>query len=256
MISIGVEVHVEEGGLVREGLGITDLNGEISLAELLFFTKQSLIVVADQVLAEEQAAGFDKTPVVLVDGKQGKSLFDVNPLGQIDFVSRASMSDILQFTYQTLLEKSPIWTGRYKASHYVFWNGNQVATDQASLEAWLKTNPEFGDKDLIRFVDIQPYARKLERMGITEGKQKTRTTKSRDKRKAARGVRVLQPNGVYYLTSRAVRNKYKQNSIIQFDFITGSSLGITGSFASSQGKKSRTYLYPSITISVQETGVV
>lgn len=256
MFTANIEISVTENGRKAPQYTLDgDLSGELTLAELLAFTKQSLILIADEVLSEEQAMGFDKTPVVVVDGRQNKAVADVSPIGKIEFVARADIGDILTETYQAILDRSPVLTGTYKASNYVFWNGRQVATDMAALQSWLDSEPNFDDKDLIRFVDIQPYARKLEREGITAQRTKTRTVQSRDKRKAAQGVKVLAPNGVYYLTTRAIRNKYKNNSTIAFEFISGSQLGIQGGFAKKPGKKSRTYLYPSILISVQENGV-
>lgn len=231
-----------------------DFDGHLTLAELLDFTKQVLIVTADTVLREEQSRGFDKTPVVVVDNVIGRPVINVNPVGKLEFVSRADMGDIVLETYAGLIDRSPVLTGQYKSSNYIFWNGKQVATDMSSLQTWIDSSPEFKDSDLIRFVNIEPYARKLERLGVTEQRQQSRSIKSRDKRRAAQGVRVLAPNGTYFLTARSMRTKYKRNSIIRFEFISGSQLGITGSFAPKRGKPGRAYLYPSILISVQEGG--
>lgn len=261
MNSFTVDFSVEENGRKRPEYTLdTDLNGEISLADFLEFTKSSLIITADTVLAEEQLLGFEKNPVIVVDGRQGKSVLNVNPFGTIEIVSRVNMQDILLETYKGIIHRSPVDTGQYVKSHYVFQNGKQVATDLASLESWLASNPKFEQKDLIRFVNIQPYARKLERRGITAQNQgqliKTRTVKSRDKRKAAQGITVAAPNGAYYLTSRAIRAKYKRNSVIKFSFISGASLGISGNFkVGRKGKPGRPYLYPTIIISVEEGGI-
>lgn len=232
-----------------------DLDGNLSFKEFLNFTKTVLIVTAATVLKEEQDQGFDKTPVVIVDGNTFKRVIDVNPLGKIEFVARQDMSDIVLETYQGILDRSPVLTGQYKSSNFVFLNGQQVATDKSSLDAWLATNPAFDDKDLIRFVNIEPYARKLERLGVTEQRQQSRTVQAR-KRRGKGGGRVLAPNGTYFLTSRSIRSKYKRNSIIRFEFISGTQLGITGSFAGKGGKPGRAYLYPSILISVQESGTL
>lgn len=231
-----------------------DLDGNLSLAELLDFTKQALIVTADTVLKEEQAKGFDKTPVITVDNTVGKAVINVSPLGKIEITARADMGDVVLETYQGILDRSPVLTGQYKSSNFVFWNGKQVATDKASLTAWVESNPAFQDEDLIRFVNIEPYARKLERLGVTEQRQQSRTVQGRGKRRASGTGRVLAPNGTYFLTARAIRSKYKRNSIIRFEFISGSQLGLGSSFAPKRGKPGRAYLYPSILISVQESG--
>ncbi len=273
MINVQVHMFVEEGGLVQERLGI-DQDGEISLAELLTFMKLSLKEISKDVLGEEQANGFDKDPVVIVDGTQGKSLDDVKPFGQIEYVAKADVGDIMIETYSLIMDKSPVLTGEYKAHNYVLLNGNQIASNMDELRAWIDSGPTLTDKDLIRFVDIMPYARKLERHGITAQTKGTslssRTRTSRSKRKN-RGtvIRVNQPNGVYYLTNRIIRAKYRFNSVIRFEFVSGSVIGITNDKGVNRkfkgGKKNkagivrgigRSYLYPSILISVRASGAV
>lgn len=267
MPPFSLEISVEETGKYAPQWDLdSDLNGEASLADFLAFTKQSLILIADEVLHEEQGKGFPKDPIVVVDGRTNKSPFDVNPLGSIEFFSKANMEAVILETYQALLGRSPVDTGQYIASNYVFLNGIQVATDLASLQAWLNTQPKFEDKDLVRFVNIAPYGRKLERLGITAQRRSIRQTKSRDKRGRS-GTHILAPNGTYFLTARAIRRKYKRNSVIKFSFIPGSQLGLTSTFKTERGgarssglfkrkKPGRTYLYPTITISVQESGIV
>lgn len=263
-MEFSVDVSVSESGRKRPEYTLnTDLDGSVTLVDLLEFLQTSLIVTADEVLSEEQAKGFDKNPVILVDGSSSKPLVNVSPLGTIEIVARADMDDIITDTYAGIVGRSPVKTGRYKSSNYVFLNGKQVATDTESLNAWLKTNPDFQDEDIVRFVNIQPYARKLERLGVTADKQVSRSvrrTKSfvvdGQKYSAADGVKLNQPNGVYFLVARSIRAKYKRNSIIKFSFITGENLGISGNFKiGRRGKPGRTYLYPTITISVQESGV-
>lgn len=260
-MNFSVDISVEEKGRRRPEYRLnTDLRGEITLQDLLEFTKSSLIITADEVLKDEQDRGFDREPVLVVDGRQGKPIQSVSPLGQIEFVARQNMKDILLEAYNALLYRSPVLTGRYKSSHFVFVNGKQVASDLNSLTLWLNSNPNFRQSDLIRIVNIQPYARKLERYGIRAGDGgnigRRRTERSRDKRKAAQGHRILAPNGAYFLTARAIRAKYKRNSVIRFTFISGGSLGIRGNFKlGRKGKPGRPYLYPSIVISVQERGI-
>lgn len=256
MLSLAVDFSVYEDGRKKPQYTLdTDLNGEVSLADFLDFTKQVIIVTADTVLKEEQALGFDKSPVVTVDGRVGKPVINVSPLGSIEFTSRANMSEVILETYSALIYRSPFLTGRYKASNFVFLNGQQVASDLLSLQSWLGSNPKFEDRDLVRFVNIQPYARKLERLGVTGQRQKSRIVGKKKKGLIGPARGVLVPNGNYFLTARAIRAKYKRNSTIKFTFISGSGLGITGSFKQSRsGKPGRPYLYPSIVISVSEQG--
>lgn len=258
-----VDIAVSESGRKSPQYTLeSDLSGEVSLLDFLKFTKQSLILIADEVFREEKLKGFDKNPVVVVDGRAGKRVEDVSPLGQIELVARTSSLEILKETYEGLIHRSKILTGTYIDSHYVFLNGTQVATDMPSLLLWLASGPAIKDKDVIRFVNIQPYARRLELLGVTNQRQQNRMEKSRRKKggRTITGGKIRAPNGTYFLTARAIRSKYKRNSNIRFTFITGASLGITGSFKSAGKYKrkksaSRTYLYPTIVITIQERGV-
>lgn len=236
----------------------TDLNGSISLLDFLKFTKQALLSTAVEVLHDAQGDGFDRNPIVAVDGRVGKDPATVNPFGQIEFTSRVNVSDLLVETYEALLGRSPVLTGRYKSSHYVFLNGKQVANDLSSLKSWVATNPEFSEKDLVRFVNIQPYGRKLERLGVTAQRTRSRTSRTKDKRSGQVRERFRQPNGAYFLTARAIKAKYKRNQSIRFGFISGAQLGVSGAFKSGRpGRNSagRPYLYPTITIYLNERGM-
>jgi hypothetical protein len=256
-MNITVDYSVYEKGSRKPEYTIeTDLKGEVSLADFVQHIQSVLVVTANEVLREEQALGFDKDPIIAVDGRVGKPLSSVHPFGVIEITAKSDMKEIVLETYNSLLKRSPVLTGRYKSSHFVFLNGTQVATDLSSLTSWLGTSPNFNDKDLIRFVNVQPYGRKLERLGVTAGRTKTRTVSNKSKKTGVTRSRLLQPNGAYFLTGRAIRAKYKRNSVIKFTFISGDSLGISGSFKQTRrGKPGRRYLYPSIIISVQQEGI-
>lgn len=251
MVSFDVEVNVVEGGLVREGFG--SMTSNVTLQDLLAYTKSQLIFIAGDVLAEEQAAGFDQNPLVLVDGQTGKQIANVSPLGSIEYVARADMGDVILDTYQSILDQSPVVTGAYKSANYVFLNKDAIAGDMATLTAWVNSNPVFNDTDFIYFINVAPYARKLENLGVTSSRQQSRTV-SKDHRRVKGGARVVVPNGTYYVVARSIRSKYKNNSTIKFNFVSGSSFALTGNFASKGGKPGRTYLYPSIAISAKQGG--
>lgn len=264
MVSFAVDISVSENGRRKPEYTLdTDLNGEITLQDLLQWTKSALIITSDEILKEEQSFGFDKNPILIVDGRKNKNVKDVSPLGQIEFVSRQNISDILTEAYDAILDLSKVKTGRYKSSHYVFQNGNQVATDKASLEAWLKTNPEIRDNDLVRIVNIQPYARRLELLGVTSQRQQSRTEDKGRRKGVTTGIRIRKPNGAYQLAYRRIKSKFKANIFIGFKFIPGSQLGLTAYFKKGRkterpGNKTsagRTYLYPSLIFKIQERGL-
>lgn len=257
--TFSVDISVSENGRKRPEYAVdTDLDGEITLQDLLEWTRAALIITADEVLKDEQSMGFDQTPLLLVDGRRGKQVQNVSPLGSIQFIARQPFGDILVAGYQGILDRSKVLTGKYKSSNYVFLNGVQVATDMPSLQDWLKTSPDFKDRDTVRIVNIQPYARRLELLGVTAQRSNPKLQDKGRRKKVVTGTFVKLPNGAYQLTARSLITKYKQNVIIKFTFLPGTSLGLTGSFKGGRkGKNSagRPYLYPSIVFTIQERGI-
>lgn len=267
MIQFAVDFQVYEDGKKRPEYTLnSDIGGEISLADLVDFFKTTLIVTADTVLKDEQNMGFPAQDyVTFVDGKVNRNFTQVKPFGTVEFARKVDLRDVLLDTYNGLLTRSPVWTGEYKKHHFVFLNGKQVASDLSSLESWLNSDPDFEDTDKIRFVNTQPYARRLERLGVTEGRTKTRGSV---RKKKGRGdfhtvfVKFNLPNGAYALTARAIVSKYKRNSSIRFEYISGAGMGLVGQGRSfkfgRRGKNSagRAYLYPSIIINVRESGII
>ena len=257
-MKFSVAVSVTEDGKKAPEYSInTDLSGELSFRDLMGFVKLTLISTAQEVLKEEQAKGFDKNPVVTVDGKPNPNIYGVKPFGKIEYNARADMDKILSETYQGLLDRSPVWKGDYKRAHLVYLNNTLVAQDLASLRAWLKSGVDFKESDVIIFVNVEPYARKLERWGVTAQRSRYKGKKAHSKEQASKILHSSSPNGVYHLTSRMIRSKYKRNSMIKFMFLSGTSLNVQGNFkVGRKGKPGRAYLYPSIIISVKESGIV
>lgn len=268
-VDFSVDMFVYEKGKRKPGYTIeSDLDGKVTLEEYVRFMKLTLLTIARDTLKEEQARGFDLKPTVLVDSRRGKNLEAVKPFGRIDFIARLDIKEILMETYQGLLDRSKIVTGQYVESHFVFWNTNRVATNKQELEAWYDSNPPVKPGDRILFVNTAPYARRLERYGVVKGsksKSRLRYQKSSDKRKRS-GLdgKVLASNGVYFLTTRAIKRKYGKQTKIEFKNIPGSTLGITNfQFKSKSTKKPKgakkstgTYLYPTLLIVVDSAGGV
>lgn len=259
--TFAVDISVFERGRRKPEYSLdSDLTGEMTLQELLEWTKTALIVTADEVLKDEQSLGFDKDPIMLVDGRRNRDIRTVSPLGRIDFIARQEVGDVLIDAYKGVLNRSKVLTGRYKGSHYVFHNGAQIATSLRELEVWFAFKTvEIKDKDTFRIVNIQPYARKLELLGVT-AQRTNKKTEDKGRRKGIKTGQVFKvPNGAYQLTTRSIKSKYKQNVLIRFSFLSGSSLGLAGTFKSGRkGKNSagRPYLYPSIIITIQERGTI
>lgn len=255
MVKMDVELSVADRGLTTERFGYLR-DSQMELEDLLAWTKNQLIVISDLVLREEQEKGFDKEPVMLVDGRKNKRIEDVKPLGQVEFIARQDLTDVLLEAYNTLLELSKVRTGTYKSSHFVFYNGRRVATDLPSLESWLQT-ATFSDKDVVRIINVQPYARRLELLGVTSTRQQNRRESATRAAKRKSGTQVRLPNGTYHLASRRLKSKYKNNVQINFTFLPGTTLGLSGSFKSGNSKSSvgRAYLYPTLVFRVQARGI-
>lgn len=264
-----VDLFVFERGKRRPEYTLeTDLDGKVTLEDYVNFMKLTLLTIARDTVKEEQRRGFDKNPTILVDNRRGKPLEAVKPFGKIDFIARADIRDVLVETYQGLIDRSKIVTGQYVESHFVFWNTNRVATNMQELQAWYDSSPAVKPGDRIVFVNVAPYARRLERYGVVKGSQsksRLRYQRSSDKRKRS-GLdgKILAANGVYFLTTRSIKRKYGKQTKIQFKFIPGSTLGLNNfKFQSKTAKRPKgakkstgTYLYPTILIVVDSAGGV
>lgn len=265
--SISINI-IEKGKDAPKYIIQDDLDGRASLEDFIRYTKGVLISTALTVLKEEQAEGFDSDPITVIDNRQAKNINDVNPLGRILFVSRADKSQILIDTFASILEKSPVSSGNYEKQNIVTFNGKEIASTPQQLAAWIVANPNFKPNDTMRFLNLAPYARKLERYGVSKGHQKFRITRSKG-RAGKQGKKVLAPNGTYYLTYQEVKANYKNQARIVFEFLPGSSLGIASKLGhgAQRGKthfKARnkregirgtsSYLYPTISITFTAGG--
>lgn len=272
-----VTYTIKTVGINRSKVGSSDLindyNGESTLHYFFSIMKEALITIAADVLKEEQANGFDPLPTLKVDNRFNKSVDQVSPLGKIQYLARGSMKEILLDTFEAILKRSPDVTGEYKSHNVVTFNGIQIATNRAELDGWLdrreKASKAFQDKDIFRFVNTAPYARKLERLGVT--RQRTKMKQETNKRATARGrgrtfgrTAVKLPNGAYTLVAREIKRKYKNNSFIAFRFVTGDQIGMSGNDSSwKTGKRhrrnykvdGRPYLYPTILIYAVSAGL-
>ena len=252
---------------------------QTSFEELLKYTKESLIRISTEVLAEEQARGFDKNPVTIVDNKFNAPIESVNPLGKIEFAAAQSLEEIALHIFDSIEKRSKVDTGLYKKYNIVAMNGVVIALNRNELVDYFKNNPTSRPGDKLRFINATPYARKLERYSKYSGKSGSgvKWRKSTDKKgrsgilrpyKTKDGVKealhVLAENGTYYLSARSALNKYKRNAFIKYESLPGNYLGIENLvIIGSNGKPLRRtykkqgtpYLYPTILVYVHETGI-
>ena len=259
-----VSYTVKERGKNRPEYNVdNDINGNATLENLFAFTKGALIQISDEVLREEQADGFDKKPTLVVDNKLNRRKEDVNPLGKIQYIARSNVKEIVMACYDLIRRKSPVRKGNYLSNNLAFFNGTLIARSRSELERWLDNKKDFEPRDIVRFVNTSPYARKLERYGVAAGKMgsivkntKYRQAKKHEKRRNG-ASQILKPNGAYALAFRALQRSFKNNSFLKFELIQGQKLGLTrqdGLYK--KGRiKGQPYFYPSILISLVEAGL-
>lgn len=253
---------IEKGKKAPNYLIDSDIGGKVTLEQLLDFTKRSLIAISDTVLEEELAKGFDKKAKLVVDGKEGKSKYEVNPLGKIQYIARADFKKMVLYAFDAIATRSKVVKGRYFANNAVFYNSYPIATTRTELEKWLETKNSFNDSDFLRFVNLVPYARKLEYLGISKGRRQSKTRDPSRSDKSKVGIKIKVPNGAYTLAYRAIKRKFKHNvKNLSFHFLPGSQMGLTGpgrtfKKGGKKGQKGRPYLYPSILITLSEKGLI
>lgn len=255
---------------------LDDINGQDSYEDMLRFLKQAHIRIAKDVLKEEQKKGFDKDPRKRIDNVFDKIEEQVKDFGKIEYFAKQSFSEAMMFIYKKIEEKSAIQTGTYKMYNYVFFRGSLVARSMKDLETWLEGRT-FAATDRIRFVNLTPYGRRLEYLGVSRNKKgnrsKLRMGKASSrysrfmegaKKRVKPGTLVSRPNGTYYLALRAARRKFKGVGRIKHEFVQGTDLanipimnvgdGLRYKARTEFVKDGRPYLYSSIVVDFNELG--
>lgn len=237
-----------------------DANGKLSLKRLVTFVNGVLVRVTNEVLKEELNRGFPTEYVEITDGVVGKPYVDVDitKRGTIEITAQESIEDLVKFIYETVTGKSKIVTGRYEDSNIMLYNRSEVASTTSEALKWART-ARIKQGDTIQFLNFQPYARRLERMGVTAQKSRPKLGKVRNSKKNRASTRVgFKPNGVYYLTSLLARKKFSKGvGKIKFEFITGetsisNASDISRNTFAGDGRK---YLYPSIIVVFDTRGL-
>jgi len=277
-MGLSLDISVSESGKGQKAWNLeSDLNGKATEAEMQTFLRTALIQIAPQALREEQARGFDKKPRVRVDNQWDRPIEGVKPFGKIEYFARQNAIEAIGQIYNEISKRSLVDTGQYRDSNYVIVNRKVVATNLAELKAWMFTTAKTGlpSNTIVRFVNVTPYAARLEFAGYSKGVRggsKGKRIGSRKTRaaKKAPGGRAAKPNGTYVLAHRIARSKYKSiANFIKFTFIPNGFDGINisgnGVFRTSykevDRKGNRTkragqpYVYPSIVLDFSEKGV-
>lgn len=280
-----VEVEVFEGtGRKRVNYSLEgDINGAQTLEELLMFNQQATLQIGRTVLKEEQNKGFDKQPRQRTDNVFDKQDINVKPLGKIEYFARRDVGLALVEFYREVDKRSPEVTGQYRSGNVLFFNGVEVADTLSGVQAWVEARSKkgFRETDEIRLVNVNPYARKMEFLGVrkgtrgrTKGVNENIGRKFGNRKRNKRTVKFSKPNGAYALAFRSIRNKYKSlASVLSFTFMPNGTNGIQIQDAGpgfrnqftprpgaklskrDQGRYGRPYLYPSIRFKLDGSGV-
>lgn len=211
--------------------------------------------------------------VIIIGNRVVKDEFSARPFQTISYKTKLeTLTPALKDAARLIFDRSPVRRGAYLANNVLFKNNVLVAKGYTNILTFLDSDSP-DDKDIYRFVNVTPYARKLERRGVrreTQGRNKGRNTRPENKRiKQVKGVDTVVPNGAYVLANRALRRKYKElKQNIRFSFIPiepsvvrridTSGRDTTGYvFAKNREGKGagRPYLYPSITMTVNKETV-
>lgn len=268
-MSVNVSYSVHETGKNSKQWNLAaDFTGENTLKDLEASLKQTLIKVALETKEEEEEKGFDRNARVRVDNKFDRDINTVSAFGKIEYFARFAAKEAILNIYKEIEIRSPVGaTGIYKSSNYVIYNDRHVASSYTELKAFVEMQGKkgFADNDTIRFINVTPYARKLELKGIkrgVRGKSKgKKSEKARTGKSKITGNIIKKPNGAYYLAYRVARLKYKAvANFMKFAFLPGGARGITvmpgSGFRTTFVKDGRPYLYPTIVLSLNTKGIM
>ena len=244
----------------------SDLKGEATVLDFKTFIQRAQWMIAEEVLKEEQGQGFDKKPRVRTDNKWGKNPREVKFFGKIEYFSRQNIGEALLAAYEMVRARSPVVTGQYLASHYVYVNQKIVATSKGELAIWLKANERvLKDGDLVRIINVTPYASRIEIRGLSRG------TRGKSKGKTINRMKNAFGSGAYALAARAINARFKAAGRVRFQMMPNGFGGVhiqpTGHFRTSyisdviRGRKNKRkrfsgpYVFPSIAFKISGEGI-
>jgi hypothetical protein len=150
--------------------------------------------IVDARVTNRQILGREPPFKVFVDGNEGAALETVRPDGVI-VVDFQLVNELLLWIGTQLEANSPFETGRYKRSHALFADGQQVS--------WETGVPQEAEEYV--FINLVPYARKIERGFSSEA-----------------------PDGVYQVVATLARRQFRDFASITFAYRTAIGGGIVG----------------------------
>lgn len=160
-----------------------------------------------------QALGRPTRRTIYVDGREGASLSQVRPDGEI-VAEFELFNDVLSWVSDQLERHSPVKSGRYKRSHGLFADGAQIDAQQTRIP----------DAQEYVFINIVPYARKIES-----------------------GASSQAPDGVYQAVATLARRRFGNLARISFTYRTA----IAGAIVTGRKGNRSSLRNPAITITTR-----
>lgn len=130
---------------------------------------------------------------ITVDGRRGAALETVKPSGGLIVAEWELFGEVLAWIGQTLRDRSPRVSGDYRNGHTLFADGVETVVGADVPEA-----------DVYTFINLVPYARKLE-VGKTE---------------SGRDFLIQVPNRIYERTYRDAKSRFGNQAKITFGYET------------------------------------
>lgn len=248
-------------------LSVEGVSKEVfSINEVLEDLRRELIIYADEVFEFEKKSGFTDKPRIIVDGKFNKPIEGVRPFGKIEYINTATdfVEEIIM-AFDEIEKRSPRGVKnpgdkfsqvKYRNFNYVYFNRKLVAKNRLELRRWaiFASKKGFSRGDEIAFVNLVPYARKLERLGVVRGKERNSSArKTRSKKSRYDNSKVSLPSGVYFQAQRSISRIFRKKAFVKpviFEPLDVQIGGMRNRFAKARtkGGVGRPYLYPMIRI--------
>ncbi len=249
---------------------ISDSIMEINEDYKSFFLKYNRAV-----LDGEFQRGFPKDFRTRVDGKLDADPKTVKPFGRIQYLNTTvDIVPLLRKAYDEILNRSPIggpkgyFPGvKYRDFNWVFLNDRVVARNRLEFTRFTENfASRVRGNDKITFINVVPYARKLERFGITRSTRGTNkgqiVKKGRRTRRSPRTNNFVEiPRGTYAGAQRVIKSIFQGRATVSNVKYLPQNISVGGmrSRFSPRGRgpnqqPGRPYLYPVIDVIIDAKG--
>lgn len=236
------------------------------------FLRAITVSTAKTELRKEQALGrFPKNPrdyTTWVDRNPRKPIQSVKFGGSIAYLQKIQLSEVYEYIFLELARLSPYGESKrsrgarfrrrhYDESHVMLVDGRAVIREgkDASIVAIKNATKYIGPKSKVQFVNIQPYARRIER-GYLGGPDLYKRKITRGARKGQTGFKKVNwtmqaPNGVYKVVAKRAARRFRGVARIQFTYAQLPALGYS---FTDKGKKIGQF-YPVIVVRSDAAGI-